>query len=468
VAALVKLSTGPLAAVFFLIALIGARAGRRRIAAYLLLLAAELLVLWLAAGQSLGDIPAFIHHTFEVSSGYSSAMLRHTDVAAWKVTAATIAAAAVGIAIALAAWFAGPPERSRRWALVAIAAVAAFAIFKEGVVRTDAGHLTLFFANACILWIAVGLGGPRWRLMLAAAAVVALMTIPVRPPGIGTEFDAVANVRNAVNQVRNLLGPGRREQLIEGGRAGLQATYGLEPRALAALRGRTVAVEPWEIAAAWAYELDWRPLPVFQNYQAYTAALDRLNSETVESADGPERILRENQLLVHEEFPTPDLDGRYLGWDPPEQARAVLCNFAPLATSERWQVLGRVPDRCGSPVPLGTVSAGSGEAVDVPVPGPRQVVFVRIGGAGVSGLERLQTFLFHASARHLTVDGERRYRLIPETAGDGLLLRGGAAVSEPGPFSSIPQAETIAVEGASGDLTYSFYAMDVRPARAPR
>jgi hypothetical protein len=229
-----------------------------------------------------------------------------------------------------------------------------------------------------------------------------------------------------------------------------------------------VAVEPWEIGAAWAYELDWQPLPVFQNYSAYTPALDRLNSEAVEDPDGPERILRDDTQVVVPEFPGPDLDGRFPGWDPPEQARAVLCNFVPLYSDELWQVLGRVPDRCGPPRELGSISAAAGAAVTVPAPGPDEVVFVRIGGAGVGGLEWLQTFLFHAGSRHLVVNGTARYRLVPETAGDGLLMRAAAGVVEPGPFSPLPEATTIAVEGGADQLTYDFYAMRVSPARAPR
>jgi len=160
-----------------------------------------------------------------------------------------------------------------------------------------------------------------------------------------------------------------------------------------ALEGHTVAVEPWEAGVAWAYELDWDPLPVFQNYSAYTSELDRLNAAAAESPDGPERILRENQLLVLPEFPTPDLDGRYPGWAPREQARAVLCNFAPLHTTERWQVLGRVPDRCGPPRMIGSVQSRYGEVVEVPSPGPGEVVFARIQGAEVGGLERLTALI---------------------------------------------------------------------------
>jgi hypothetical protein len=467
-AALIKLSTGPLVAVVLLVALVGARVGGRRIATFVVLFLIEVAALWLVTGQSFGEIPAFVDHTLQLSSGYSSAMLRSTQVADWKVTAAVLIAIVSGLALVAAAWFSGARERRGRCAGVVIAALVSFAIFKAGVVRIDASHLTLLFANAAVLWLAVGLGGPRPRLMLAAAVVVFAISLPVRPPGLETQFDVVTNIRTAWDSARTLADPGRRDELTIGGRAGMQTAYALAPGALAQLQGHSVAVEPWEIGAAWAYELDWQPLPVFQNYSAYTPALDRLNSEAVEDPDGPERILRDDTQVVVPEFPGPDLDGRFPGWDPPEQARAVLCNFVPLYSDELWQVLGRVPDRCGPPRELGSISAAAGAAVTVPAPGPDEVVFVRIGGAGVGGLEWLQTFLFHAGSRHLVVNGTARYRLVPETAGDGLLMRAAAGVVEPGPFSPLPEATTIAVEGGADQLTYDFYAMRVSPARAPR
>jgi hypothetical protein len=470
-AALVKLSTGPLVAVVLLVALVGARAGARRIAVYVVLFAAEALALWFATGQSLGDLPAFVHHTIQISSGYSSAMLRSTNVAPWKVTAAVIAAIVAGLALVGAAWFTGGRDRLGRWAAVVIAALVSFAIYKEGVVRVDAGHLTVLFANASVLWVAVGLGGPsrlRRSWVLIAAAVVFAASLPVRPSGVETRFDPVSNVKLAFEGARDLFSPGRRATITSNGRAAMQSAYGLAPPGLAALRGHTVAVEPWEIGAAWAYELDWLPQPVFQNYSAYTSALDRLNAETLIDPDGPERLLRQNTQVVLPEFPGPDLDDRFPGWDPPEQARAALCHFAPLYTDERWQVLGRVPDRCGGAHPVGTAEAAAGEAVDVPAPRPGAVVFVRIDGAGVSGLERVQTFLFHAGSRHAVVNGDTRYRLVPETAGDGLLLRAAPGIVEPAPFSPIPEARTLAVEGGGDQLTYSFYEMSVRPARSVR
>ncbi len=464
---LIKFSAGPVIAAFFLIALIGLRASWQQLAAYLGLLVAGVLALWLVTGQSLGQIPDFLRNTYEIVSGFSPAMITSTDVPAWKVTAATAAAIAVMLGLVAASWRGGYRDARARWAGVALTALAAFTIFKEGVVRTDAGHLSLLFSSACILWIAIPWTRARWYWLAAGVAAIVAIGWPVRPEGQMNNTDVVANVKQAVEQVRNLASPARRQRLIDDGRGAMQATYQLEPEALAALRGHTVAVEPWEIGAAWAYDLDWQPLPVFQNYSAYTARLDRINSEAAASPEGPERILRENAGLVYPEFPTRTIDNRFPGWDPPEQARTVLCHFAVVAASARWQVLARVPDRCGASRPLGEAEASPGEAVEVPAPGPNEVVWARIEGAEVGGLERLTAFLAHPRTRHAELDGDRSFRLIAATAEDGLMLRSSPGIGGKGAFAQIPQARTLAVTGAGEDLRYEFFAMPVGPAAAP-
>lgn len=461
VEALVKLSTGPIVVAIFLLALLGARAGRLRIAAFLGIFAVEVLALWLAAGQSLAAIPDFVANTREIISGYSGAMIREVDVAPWKVTAASIAAGAIAIGLVAACAAGRFRDRRARWAAAGLMAIAAFTVFKEGVVRTDAGHLSLFFSAACILWIAIPWTPHRRLWLLGGAVAIVLMSLPVRPPEMPTHLNAVANARNAFDQARTLFSSSRRAEAMTAGRAGMKATYRLDPQTRAALRGRTVAIEPWEVGVVWAYDLRWQPLPVFQNYSAYTAGLDRLNAEAVEDPEGPERILRENPLLVFPEFPTRGLDSRFPGWDPPQQARAVLCNFAPLRTTPRWQVLGRVPERCGEPQPAGSAEAGEGEAVEVPAPREGEVVFARVDGAGVEGLERISTFLFHARVRRAVVNGSQSYRLIPETAGDGLLLRGRGPFLEKHGFSPIPQARTLALTGAGDGLRFDFFRMRV-------
>jgi hypothetical protein len=459
---LIKLSAGPVIATFFLIALIGLRARWWQVAGYLVLLTGEVLALWLITGQSLGEIPNFLRNTYEIVSGFSAAMITTTDVPAWEVTAATAAAVCVAFGLVVASTRGGYRDARARWCAVALMALAAFTVFKEGVVRTDAGHLSLFFSTACVLWIAIPWTRARWYWMLAGIAIIVGIGWPVRPEGQTNNLDAVVNVRHAFDQARNLFDGSRREELREAGRAGMTAIYQLEPSTLAALRGHTVAIEPWEIGVAWAYELDWDPLPVFQNYSAYTSRLDELNSYALIGPGGPERLLRENSGLVYPEFPTRSIDSRFPGWDPPEQARLTLCNFAVVRATERWQVLARRPNRCGPSRPVGSAEASPGEAVEVPAPGPNEVVWARIDGVEVGGLERLLSFVAHPRTRHAVVNGDRSYRLIPGTATDGLMLRSSDGIGGKGAFGQIPQARTIAVTGAGEDLHFSFYAMRLR------
>ena len=458
---LVKLSTGPIVLLVFLIALIGLRARWWQVFGFLGLMGAETLLLWLLAGQSLSTIPDFLENTWQVISGYSAAMLRQEQVAAWKLTLATIGAAIVAVGLVAASAQASYADGRARWAGMALMGIAAFGVFKEGVVRADTAHLSLFFSAACVLWIAIPWGGARWHWLVVGSAVIAVMGVPVRPSGSSTNLNAISNVRHATDQFRNLVSGSRRTKMINQARFFMVVGYGLDSQMRADLRGHRVAIDPWEVGVAWAYQLDWDPLPIFQNYQAYTSRLDDVNAAEVESPHGPDRILRENVLAFDPASSTGDLDNRYLGWDPPAQARAILCNFVPLHTSARWQVLGRTSNRCSPPQLIRSVGASSGATVPVPEAGPGEVVFVRIYGAGVSGLERLSTFLLHARTRRMIVNGAQSYRLIPGTATDGLLLWGGDRVAAGGAFSQIPQARTIEVTGANGDLRFSFFRMRV-------
>jgi hypothetical protein len=461
VEALAKLSTGPAIVVVLFLALLGARVRRLQLGAFAALFLVLLAACWFATGQGVANIGPFLRHTVEVAGAYSTAMMRIVDVAPWKVTAATIAAAGLSLAtVIITARLEFRDRRARNFAVVVVA-ICSFAIYKEGVVRADAGHLSLYFSSACILWI--GLPWRRGRWLLAGAVVIALVGIPMRPTGTTTNYGVIGNVKLAGEQVGTLFSGGKRDELIAIGRAGGKATYALEPKIKAALAGHTVSVEPWEAEVAWTYDLPWRPLPVFQNYTAYTANLDRLNAAAVESPQGPERILREYPPLVFNEFTTPDLDGRWFGWDSPEQQRAVLCHFAPLQVNTRWEVLGRIADRCGPSRMVASVSGHYGETINVPPPGPGEVVYVRIHGAGLGALERVTNFLLHARTRHILLNGgTARFRLIPETAGDGLLMWGGQPLyEEEGALSPLPQTATIKLEGASGDLLFDFYAMKV-------
>lgn len=465
---LVKLSIGPPLVAIFVVSLIGARARRWEYAAFAGTFVVAFLALWLITGQELGDLPGYVTNGREIISGYSEAMVAN-DGSDWVRSLAPLAAALVAIGFTAGAWFTDLRDARARLFGTLAAAIFAFSLFKEGVVRMDLGHLLIYFSTMALAWFA--LPWSRQRRLLLAGGGVALsfaalaISFDTAPSSVRDPLNAWNSVKIARSEIDQLLRPGERTYKSNFARGFVQSHYAVEQPALDELEGHTVAVEPAEIALTWAYELDWDPLPVIQGYSAYTSELDELNADAVADPDGPERIVRANtgkppgkegQLRV--------IDGRFPAWDPPATAIAELCNFVPLDTTDRIQVLGRVPDRCSEPRPIGSVESAYGETVDVPEAGPGEVVFVRIEGAEVSGLESLRSLLYRAKMRSVLVNGERRYRLVPGTSGDGLMLRGDPRVVGTGPFAQAPQAETISLDGTDGDLRFDFYAMSVEDA----
>lgn len=101
---------------------------------------------------------------------------------------------------------------------------------------------------------------------------------------------------------------------------------------------------------------------------------------------------------------------------------------------------------------------------DAAARGRRHGHLARIGGAGVSGTEILRTLLFRARQRFLLLNGRRLIRLVPGTAGDGLLMAAAPGVDYPGPFAVTPGARTISFSGLGGPATVRLYSLAVRAA----
>ncbi len=463
---LVRLSSGPVILAMCVIAIAASEGWRRDLPALLGTYIGCLAALWFAAGQSLGNIPDFVTGAFQIVSGYSQAMASAQSGTKWDLAVAAGVLAVVALA---AGGFVSAGSRGRRLAAALVIAAAAFAAFKEGMVREDEAHLSILFATALALALAVP-WRPAWR-PAAAATVLALGALAFEtatPAVAGSQFNPYKHLETLVSQVRTLASGERRDRLADSGRELIVGSSGLDPATLALLAGHPVHVDPSGAAVVWAFDLDWRPLPVFQENSAYTSALDQDNVDVLESPEGPERILRGNPATI-DPFAAGTIDGRNPVWNPPGVSIAMLCNFRALRTTTRWQVLGRGVDRCGEERRIDSVETSYGEPVEVPSGGPHEAVLARIHGAGVSGLERLRTALFRARFRFAAVNGgAETYRLVPGTATDGLIMSVPPALDFPSPFALSPGARTIELTGAGGELRIDFYALPLRPVSIPK
>jgi hypothetical protein len=453
---LVKLSVGPAILLMSAATLVALPTRSRDLLRFAITAVATFAVAWFATGQSVGNLPDYVSSSRQVVSGYSEAMGADLQPN-WYIFAAieVIAMLVVWSVVSAASGW-------RRAAAGVVMAIAAFAAFKEGVVRFDDGHIPIFFATATVLTAAI-----PWRRGLFPAALVTLLlaaglTVHITGASADGILNPVPRFRDMGSALRLAASPGRMDAAAEGARSNLRSVYRLDPKTLALLRRHPLDVRPWENLVAWAYGLDWRPEPVFQGYNAYTSALDRDNARFLASAPAAQRILRSVPTALGE--PVGNVDGRNTSWDPPLATVAMLCDYAPLRTTSSWQVVGKVPGRCGAMRPLGSVETTYGQTVNVPKAPPGAVVIAKVHGAGVSGLESLQAFFFRADNRYATVNRPKNiYRLVPGTAADGLLMSVPKPADFPGQnFALSPGARRLTLSGKSGDLRIDFYALPIR------
>jgi len=464
-----KLNFGIAVLAFGAIALLGLPDRRRTLPRFAAVAISCTLALWLLGGQSLGDLPEFAANGFEVISGYSAAMGADLGTLSWGLPLAGLATALLLTGAAVATR--GGPA-ARRAAVLALVALFAFFAFKQDFVRQGPATRAQFFVLMLGAGIAIAAQLPphlrRLPQLPALALVLSLLAMVVVALPTSSFWRSLEPGDHATflrEDLDALFGPGERDRIAGEGRRAMRSSYGLDRRTLALLGDRPVHVDPWEIGVAWAYGLNWQPLPAIQDYQAYTPALDELNAAALSGSGGPQLVLRQSTraLPVGES----SIDDRYTGWESPAAKLAMLCNYRAVRTTERWQLLERGADRCGPPRLLGTVTAWTGEPIAAPAPpGPRQIVFARVEGLGVGGWERLRSFAYRARDRTARFDGGGEWRVVPATAGDGLILRAPAAADFPRPFQLAPNAGRFSMRvegGGSRPLQVSFFAQRVLP-----
>ena len=452
---LAKLNTGIAVAALCAIALLALAERRRRIAIAWFAggLTIALAAGWALTGQSLSGIPEYVRGSLEVISGYSDSMGYAEPGREWELWAALLLWV-LGLVILLRD---DPLGRTRvKLAIAAMWLVLGFTAFKAGFVRHDAGHSNIYFATILGGFAVLSLERlPRVTsaLVLTLATMALLASFPVPPSDL---VEPLERSGNFLREARTIADPSELNAKIVAARQRVAATYALEPKIFDALKGHPAHVDPYELNILWAYRLPWKPVPVFQSYAAYTAGLDERNAEAFASAaDGPERVLRHNAVPV---------DGRNAAWESPAAMRAMLCHFRVAVASPQWHVLRRVPNRCGAPRLLRDTRARMGQEIAVPPsPDRRSAVYVELDGVAVSGLERIVSTLYRPAQRAIVLNGgERGYRLMPDTAANGLILRVPRALDYPVPLRLDQAADRFVVTAGAGDdrkIRARFYAV---------
>jgi hypothetical protein len=321
---------------------------------------------WFGTGNGLGNLVAYARTSLDVIGGYGPAMALEDPARSYAYWWAALCVVVIAL-------FALSHARALAWrprigvALVTLATL--WFLFKEGFVRHDRHDLVFFVAVPLILAAFAPKLRSRmgWSRAWPAAGMLGLTVVAL---SIGGSVPAVTNqpvraVRNFFDEATTLASSSRRAAIMARSRRSLSGYLAPTAPMVGAMRGNTTDVSPWQLTAIWGNPgIVFDPLPVLQDYTAFTPSLDQLDTNFLRSRAAPRYILRQPVAI----------DTRNPAFEPPATQVAIECRYREVAISLVWQLLQRQPDRCGAPRPLTTVDTGLGHWVTVPSAPPGDMV----------------------------------------------------------------------------------------------
>ncbi len=357
--------------------------------------------LWLARCQSLGDLPRWLRGSLDMVTGYGEALSLEA------VTSDTgyYAAGAVTLLLVVAALLL---LRGRRWSIrvtvvLVLGLVVAFA-FKDGFTRHDTFHEPAFFILTGVVLVVVT-GMSRHPVVALVGAVLALGM--VRPDLTAVDPGPAAQRWKA--NARVLVDAAYASDRLDSTRTELQRIYALpEPIRRDLSSGAPVSIDPWETTLAWAYDLNWAPVPVFQTYAVLSEDLDERNAEAIAGAPPDQLILRRAEIPNESRNPV---------WESPRYQLAVACHYATSLRQDPYRLLEHREPRCDAAAELSSLRVDAGQVVEIPVVDDDVIVTATFAPDAASPLTRLRDAALKVYD-HLTVTadaGVHRVSRLPTT-----------------------------------------------------
>ena len=404
------------------------------------------IVLWLVAGQRLADIPSWANLTLGLSAGYTDAMATEDPTRAFEYLVIAVMVGGV-VAYGFQNVLSLPDARARA-ARLTLLALTFWMLLKEAFVRHDLHSAIAFYALG-IIALAVA---PRSRRSSALGAVVAaavVMTSVALLGSVPSMLDPSASVKSFFAALTTVARTSDRAQIDEVAATQARKQYAVPNWFLRRIADRTVHVDPAETSVVWAYDLDWRPVPVFQSYLAYTADADSLNARVLAGRTGPSFVLRGKE---------PTVDGRNGLWESPRYMLALACTFSEVDATDHWQLLERGAQRCSPSRPLSTMTAAPGETVRIPAPTDPGAVVVATVEPHRSIRSRLESLLLKPRRPFgIRADGVL-YRVTDGSASGPMIVRMPPEVWAPG-FDGATAYRTLTTAAAA---TYRFREVPLR------
>jgi hypothetical protein len=383
------------------------------------------------SGQSLWSVFLYVGTSTEMAAGYSAAMGLAPTV--WDARIG-VALLAFLVALVLTTWLGSRNWRERTHSVVIVCA-GIFLAWKEGFVRAEA-HVVVFLVYSFFLaallpallgfdWVAEELD--ERENILSAPVGNMLLRRRARALIFGCMFFSLTPFAAFKGDFKLAVQNGLLARTSDTFSAFIRpATYKLElERQLESMRDKVELPEIRSIVGGDAIDalnldqdaailngLNYKPHPVFQNYSAYTPALQRLNAEFFKS--------KRPQYLL---WRTGSIDGRFPTLDDGEVVLTILSSYSPV-TNENGLILWKCKSLTERPYCL-TNKHEFSVSLNQWVALPREPTWLQIEseqtlfGATQSLLSRYTEMRLEVQ---LDNGGTRSYRLLPGNARYGFVI----------------------------------------------
>jgi hypothetical protein len=383
-------------------------------AVFLLLFAAG----WKLCGQQLGNIPAYVFSSLEISSGYQDAMGFSCPPLQLYLGLTVVALLVAYLAVNGLTH----PNRLRGLALTLGATAYLYLNWKHGFIRADGHQIGFYYAALTIIVSAPLLLEDsvrlRWlkHLLLASAGLLSVFNLELVLPGL-TRGVLAATQDRVDRNISFALNPAPTRAVYE--RRLQEESNGLIlVKTQATVKNATLDVLGFEQAVAIFNGFNYQPRPVFQGYSAYTEQLSRLNYDYFASDRAPEFVL----------FKLQSIDYRLATMDDPHVLRLLVQRYTYLFSEQGFTLWQRKPGPFRAadfePQPLRSVDGKLGESIDLADLASRNV-WVEIDYR-YNLLGRLRRFLFKPPVVQLRLTddagGETLYRLPQPIGRAGFML----------------------------------------------
>jgi hypothetical protein len=327
-------------------------------------LVACLLVAFVAGGQPLSNLPAYLQASFEVSKGYSAGMsIDGAPDAIWMWTVSSLALVVIAGVAAWPAVKARGPGRVTAIAQWLLLVGYLFVLTKAGFVRHD-GHSWIAWTGLFLAIPAVALAsGPIRAKYYPYVVLLVISFLYLYGPFVQKMPAAVLNpVGIAARSIATLEGVadfarGPRDWMADKERQFAAARDRLHAAARLPVVSGSADIIPSRQSEVIAAQLDYRPRPTIQEYTTYTPPLIQRNRDFYLSPKAPEFVY----------FAPGSIDGRH-----PASAEGALWplflqRYEPFLRTDDLLVLRKrqqpLSDLLGAPV---VRTARLGERIDVP------------------------------------------------------------------------------------------------------